>query len=431
MAFKLRSFSTRLSLYIVSAVLLFFIASFLLYFNLASKAIKNEVFQKSRNHLLLVTKGVDAILEGVELSVKSTVHYVNASIDKPEEFESILRNMIESNPSIYGASVAFERNFYEKYGTYYMLYGHRSDSVENKINFTRLGSKQYDYLIHDWYQIPKLLKKDYWSEPYFDEGGGGVLMTTYTHLLYDKDSVFIGTLTADMELGWLSAMVLENKPYEDSYAFMLSRNAYYLVHPISERILNETFFTANYLSDPEVRKIGLDMIAGVPGSRIYERDGELSYAFYKPISRIGWSVGTVTSERVIMAQFNVMARATVTIAICGVLFIFIFTVLIIRTLSKPLELFSYSASEIANGNFDTELPDIKAKDEMLELRNAFINMQVSLKKYITELKSTTAERERIESELAIAHSIQMGMLPKVFPPFPNHEKIDLYAKLAP
>jgi sigma-B regulation protein RsbU (phosphoserine phosphatase) len=48
-----------------------------------------------------------------------------------------------------------------------------------------------------------------------------------------------------------------------------------------------------------------------------------------------------------------------------------------------------------------------------------------------ELKKTTASKERIESELRIARSIQMGMVPKIFPPFPEREDVDLYATLIP
>jgi sigma-B regulation protein RsbU (phosphoserine phosphatase) len=47
------------------------------------------------------------------------------------------------------------------------------------------------------------------------------------------------------------------------------------------------------------------------------------------------------------------------------------------------------------------------------------------------LKSTTANKERIESELRIAQAIQMGMLPKSFPAFPDRDDIALAAKIVP
>jgi serine phosphatase RsbU (regulator of sigma subunit) len=41
------------------------------------------------------------------------------------------------------------------------------------------------------------------------------------------------------------------------------------------------------------------------------------------------------------------------------------------------------------------------------------------------------EMERIESELNVAREIQMGILPKVFPPFPDHDEFDICADLIP
>ena len=58
-------------------------------------------------------------------------------------------------------------------------------------------------------------------------------------------------------------------------------------------------------------------------------------------------------------------------------------------------------------------------------------MQQQLTNYIEQLKETTSAKERIESELRIAHDIQMGMIPKIFPPFPERDDVDLYAILYP
>ena len=70
---------------------------------------------------------------------------------------------------------------------------------------------------------------------------------------------------------------------------------------------------------------------------------------------------------------------------------------------------------IADGNLHTPLPKIHSEDELLQLRNAFEYMQTSLKQHINELQATTASKERLQSELIIAHDIQMGMLTTVFP----------------
>jgi len=58
-------------------------------------------------------------------------------------------------------------------------------------------------------------------------------------------------------------------------------------------------------------------------------------------------------------------------------------------------------------------------------------IQLSIKRFIENLKAETAARERIESELRIAHDIQNSMLPQVFPPFPDRKEFDIYATMDP
>jgi len=45
------------------------------------------------------------------------------------------------------------------------------------------------------------------------------------------------------------------------------------------------------------------------------------------------------------------------------------------------------------------------------------------------MEAATAARERVEGELSAARDIQVGMLPRTFPPFPQRRDIDVYALL--
>ena len=42
-----------------------------------------------------------------------------------------------------------------------------------------------------------------------------------------------------------------------------------------------------------------------------------------------------------------------------------------------------------------------------------------------------AKSERMETELRVAHDIQMGMVPQEFPAFPDHPELDIYASITP
>ena len=54
-----------------------------------------------------------------------------------------------------------------------------------------------------------------------------------------------------------------------------------------------------------------------------------------------------------------------------------------------------------------------------------------LKQAYDQLEETTSAKERIESELRIARDIQLSMVPRQFPAFPDVPQIDLYAHISP
>ena len=114
--------------------------------------------------------------------------------------------------------------------------------------------------------------------------------------------------------------------------------------------------------------------------------------------------------------------------IVGLTSLFVFCTRAIYKMVKPLRQFADSAVSIANGNLEVTLPEIHSEDELLQLRKAFDYMQHSLKQHINELQTTTASKERLQSELKIAHDIQMGMIPTTFP---QRADLDLFASMTP
>lgn len=70
-------------------------------------------------------------------------------------------------------------------------------------------------------------------------------------------------------------------------------------------------------------------------------------------------------------------------------------------------------------------------DDIGHLAKALVEMQAKLSEYLENLERTTAAKERIESELRIARDIQMSLLHRIFPPFPDREDVDLHALLEP
>ena len=113
--------------------------------------------------------------------------------------------------------------------------------------------------------------------------------------------------------------------------------------------------------------------------------------------------------------------------------------LLVTRVSHPLNLLASYARELPTTDFTAEEEETspidnlsaKYKDEVGRLAESFVFMRAELRKNVKELMETTAAKERIESELQIAHDIQMGILPKEFPPFPDRHEFEIYATVEP
>ena len=70
-------------------------------------------------------------------------------------------------------------------------------------------------------------------------------------------------------------------------------------------------------------------------------------------------------------------------------------------------------------------------EEINVLINSMQKMEGEMNGYIDDLKTATAERERISTELDLASKIQAAMLPSEFPPFPDRNEFSIFASMTP
>ena len=424
-----RSFPLRLSLVILVLVSVLFTATIVGNSRSARNYVKMESIERAQSALDNTILRINHVLQSVEITLHNLSWQVVESLNQPDKLYTITEHIIQSNDFISGSAIAFVPYYYEQEGRYYSPYSYREDGT---IRSKQLGSSSYDYHTMDWYRIPCQLSVPYWSEPYYDEGGGNIIMTTYSYPIYNHDGSLVAIFTADLSLEWFAEMVNSIKPYPNAYNLMIGRGGAYLVHYNSEYILNETLSgIAQARGDVQMVDTAQRMMGGEQGIGEFEREGERFYLLYAPIEATGWSVAVACLHSDIFAGVESVRKYSYIAGIICLLLVAVICFVAIRRMTRPLIKIAGAATEIANGNLLAELPEISGDDEMCTLHDSFANMQQSLLKYVDELQLTAANKERIESELRIARAIQMDMVPKVFPPFPEREDVDLYSQLKP
>lgn len=369
-------------------------------------------------------------MQTVEFAVERAVPLVNSNLSHPENMGQLVEYWVRGDSLIMGGSIAFRPDYYPKEGKYFMEYA-SLDSLGN-ITHKRLGGSKYDYLNQEWFRSAVDQEKGVWSKPYYDDGGGQVAMITYALPLHDSRGEVFAVMTADVAVSKLASEISSLQTYADSRILMTDNDGDFITHWDEKQICTSNIEKyAKKVGSPDAQRVANYVKTGRSGVMDIEMKGRNSLAFFTTVPDIGWHICAFCTYKSIMGELLSTSLTIAGIFVVGLLLLSLCITLILRHEMRPLEYLAKAARQIGRGNFNVELPDIDGNDELRLMHDSFSAMQVSLADYIEELKGVTASKQRIESELHIAHALQMNMLPRVFPPFPDRKDIDLFASLTP
>ena len=119
--------------------------------------------------------------------------------------------------------------------------------------------------------------------------------------------------------------------------------------------------------------------------------------------------------------------------ILTLMFIILYAFLLYMGIIRPILFITWETSHLAehHGEVTDKLNKISHRNEIGKLAKSVQKMSSDMNKYIEDLTHATAEKERLGAELNVAKQIQAEMLPRVFPPYKNHQEIELYASMTP
>jgi len=400
-------------------------------------------------HLDNKANGVEKVLTEVCVATVNAVPYIEDNLQRPDRMQGIMKRIVEQNPHIRSCGLSFVDNYYPQKGRWFCPYAQRRDS-DSIVILQTIGGLKQDYLNEAWFQEALKAKEGYWSKPFFDGLDHQTPLVSYLMPIRDASDSTVAVLGVDMTLEALarevSLLFYNDRPYvekwsaeEKAYYFIVDSTGTFLVHPnekylISQNLLNMAKKTTDHTDDYAANELLKGESGYIYGYNAYQAvridSTEVAMA-YKSIEHTPWKMGFVFPYYYVNILFYVVAGLFLFFILIGLIVVFFAGRRGIKKSSEPLRQLALSANEVAKGNFDTHLPKIKSRDEIHQLRDSFENMQQSLTLYVNELRDTTAQKAAMESELKIAHDIQMSMLPKTFPPYPERDDIDIYGMLTP
>ena len=368
-------------------------------------------------------------LEAKMVVDKAVVLFKSKAISRTGSLD-ILKNIVNENPMIGGSAIALApgSNFSET--GFQMLYTWREN---DGIKSADRVSPEEDYK-SDWFRLPFTQKKEIWTDPYIDPDINKKMVTYSTPVLVKGEVVAV--LTCDLILDSVEELLGNLELGHEGAPVLVTNDGRIISYPDNDLVLKETLRSiGERLSDSEDRetmfKLDRFLKQNKSGSfRFKKIDYEnIVWLYFNTIALSDWRIGFIIPEEAILSPVYDLNRKMFFIALLGIIALLIPAFFVSHSITRPLKVLCDAADNLAVGNFETRLPTIKKADEIGRLVTDFDRMRIDLKEYINTLATTTAEKEKIASELSIAREIQHGILPKLFPPFPKHAGLDIFATL--
>lgn len=436
------SLSFRLIIFIGFSVLLVTTITTFYTYQISSKHIIEETRLRATE---TVNKTVNLFLQklnGVQKSTDLLASVVGGFEGEEEGLRELLKNTVSTNSSIFGGTIALAKDWSQGNGFAPYYYGNNE-----KLVYADLTQGKYNYTQQAWFKGAEIAEKPLWSEPYFDEDGGQILMTTYSVPVYRSQMIdglvqksLYAVVTGDVSLNLIQEMLQSIKLGDTGHVLLLGKRGQLLSYPDESSIMKPLLgLLPTQTSDSRWFQAIDDMLAGGHGIRLLPcLDGDdrydsedMCFLAYDPLPFTHWPLAVIIPEDEVLAELHAFTLQFTVISIVVLLLLLFLIGVITSKLTRPLFDLVEASSRFGQGKFDVILPEIKRNDEVGKLVKAFTKMQQELKRYIKQLETETANRHRLEGELSAAHQIQMSMLPGNGKIHFCHPLFNLWAGLIP
>ena len=370
---------TGLLMVIIAAVTLE--ATALIQYLYSQKQLKQEASLRAESQLEATKNRILDITNQAESAVRNNTWIAQWCLNVPDSLYRVTQRIVADNPAVVGSAIALVPDYYKDIHLLAPYTARRLGTYEPVT--MSLAGEEYNYPEQEWFKKGLENEQGYWSEPYVDEGGGDILMTTFSLPIKDASGRTAAVLTADLSLDWLSDLVGSVKVYPNAYSMMISRSGQFLVCPVETLVMHQTIQeVTNSLEDTSMmNSLSRSMLNGESGNQTIRYKGATSYVYFSPMERTGWSMSIVIPENEI---FGSIRRAGALVSFLQLLGL-VMLVLIIRAV-------------ILNTLKFREVDD---------------------------------KKKRMEGELHIANAIQMAMIPKASAGGAENEDADLSASITP
>lgn len=182
----------------------------------------------------------------------------------------------------------------------------------------------------------------------------------------------------------------------------------------AEHNLKDYLPSVNTVSeDAAFKSLLAAMKTGKSGHGTFDMNGETHYLVYRQLPTFNWSVVQLKSYSELLEGKSSLGKIkkTILLTVIVTLAIAIVVIFIVSDrITKPLLHLTDAVKEVAKGNLDVKLPEIKSRDEIADLNAAMGEMVGKLKEIVNDVESAAEKVTEASGEIkANSDSMLEGM----------------------
>ena len=337
-----------------------------------------------------------------------------------EMANGLVKKSIKNYPDSLGGGIWFKPYIVsadKKWNCIYAFWNQK-----RKIELLPLEGEEFDYPNQHWYLeiMPQLEKgkRLFWSKPYKGEGLT-TLMTTVGAGIYDEGQL-VGLSTVDWQMNTILNSILKIKPTPNSFVLFGDKPNDYIIATTEEGV-DTTKVMGKSLKD--LAWYSSNLKEGVPF--VYQDRKYIPYI--KQLGNGLFLIINVPEHELFSAGIHHLRVVLSVLLIASFLIVGLLYFALKKNINQPIEKLTKTAQEIGRGNLNLAI-HLDHPQELADLASVLNKMTKDIKEHIVNLARVNQEKVKIESELAIAHTIQTSALPI---DFPKNDVFELIASMTP
>ena len=280
----------------------------------------------------------------------------------------------------------------------------------------------FDYFKQHWYaEIMNDLqagKRVSWVRPY-KSTQLGILMTTVGAGIYNQDEL-VGMATVDWEIDTILKSILKIKPTPNSFVLFADKVNEHIIATTEQGVDNNEIM-GKPLS--EIKWYSDKLKEGTT----FNYKGVKYIPYIKQLNNGLFLIVNVPFLELFKDAVHHLSVLLAVLLISTILIACLLYWVLRRNINKPISTLTDIARRISSGDLDKTI-QLDKPSELAQLAAAFNKMKTDIKTQLIELARISGEKEKIESELAIAKTLQASAVPT---DFPKDEHFELVASMTP